>query len=136
MAEKFEKDDLVLCVSTHGFTDARFNFPELLEQYTIQEVLFDGTVRLNEINNELYDSLLAKGGLYDLLGFYPWHFIKLGKSKSYWAAQIRESARQRNHLWKDRKITIINVEETLVTFHMQGMKFGVLTATKEFLLKH
>lgn len=136
MSTKLEPGDIVLCVSVHGLTDDGWRIPNILERYTIERVFENGDVRLVEVNNDAEDSLSAQFTGRGHSDFYAWRFLKVGHSEKFWMEKIRNSAYERDHTWKDRKITIIKVEPDQVRFHMQGMKHGTFTATKEFLLKY
>ncbi len=52
--------------------------PELNEIYTIEFVMPDGAVTLEEINNSHIDKEIhADGGQHALAAFYHWHFKKV-----------------------------------------------------------
>ena len=119
MADKFEKDDLVLCIDIHRFTDSRWNYPELLDQYTVQEVLCDGGIRLNEVNNDLNDFLLANAGMDGLTAFFPWHFIKIEKLEESRDSKDRRLPQEKKQLWEDGKISTMEVNEACVHFIYQ-----------------
>ena len=56
-------------------------------------------------------------------------------NEAIWKSLIRRSAYARNHIWKDRKITIIKIEGDKIKFSFQGMKHGIFTTSKQYLLE-
>lgn len=136
MAEKFELGDVVLCVNTHGLIEYGWQIPKLMEHYTVERVFENGDVRLTEVNNDAHDSLSSQFTGRGHSDFYPWRFVKVGESEEFWIQKIQNSAIEINHPMKDRVIRIVEIEGTHIRFHMQGMKHGVFTATKEFLSQY
>ena len=52
-----------------------------------------------------------------------------------WKTLIRKSAYKRDSIWKDRKITIIQIKGDRINFIFKGMKHGTLWTSKQFLLE-
>ena len=54
------------------------------------------------------------------------------KNNDYWIQRIREIAYSRNHIWKNRKITIIenHHDKDKIQFHMEGMQHGLFSCKK------
>lgn len=73
-----KRGDKVICVNVNGFEyDGKWNHPRLRGIYTIQEVLHDGAIVLEEIDNRYIDMLLLLQGKNDRSAFYQWHFEKV-----------------------------------------------------------
>ncbi len=74
----FKVGEKVVCVNdTWSRNDGYWNYPELNQIYTIEFVMYDGAVTLEEIDNSHIDKEIHARGQNDLAAFFPRHFKKV-----------------------------------------------------------
>ena len=75
----FAIGEKIVCVNDNWVINDRvvWNYPRLNAAYTIEFILPDGCLTLNEVNNSHVDKMLHAQGTQTLASFYPWHFSKL-----------------------------------------------------------
>lgn len=76
----FKEGDRVVCVNDKWVRHQKeWNFPVLNEVYTVEFVMHDGAVTLEEIDNSHIDKDLHSRGLNIMAAFYSWHFKKVNQ---------------------------------------------------------
>ena len=76
----FKVGKKVVCVNDNWrHHDYRWNNPVINEIYTVEFVMPDDAITLEEINNSHIDKLLHADGVNTLAAFYHWHFKKVDK---------------------------------------------------------
>jgi hypothetical protein len=93
----FKIGEKVVCVSTEGFRISKYqwNYPKLNKVYTIELVMHDGVVSLEEVDNSHIDRELHKRGYNILAAFWPWHFRKLSEvQKEEFEAMFEKNEKQ------------------------------------------
>ena len=76
----FKVGEKVVCVNDNWRThDYRWNYPVINEIYTVEFVMPDDAITLEEINNSHIDKLLHADGVNTLASFYHWHFRKVAQ---------------------------------------------------------
>ena len=75
----FKVGENVVCVDDNWVRndDYSWNYPVINGVYTIEFVMPDGALTLEEINNSHIDKLLHADGVNTLASFYHWHFKKV-----------------------------------------------------------
>ncbi len=74
----FKVGEKVVCVNDNWCNhDYRWNYPVINEIYTVEFVMPDDALTLEEINNSHIDKLLHADGVNTLAAFYHWHFKKV-----------------------------------------------------------
>lgn len=76
----FKVGEKVVCVNDNWrYNHSRWNHPVINEIYTVEFVMPDDAITLEEINNSHIDKLLHADGVNTLAAFYHWHFEKVDK---------------------------------------------------------
>jgi len=74
----FRIGEKVVCITgSWPRTNKYWNYPKLNEIYTIEFVMYDGAVTLEEIDNSHIDKEIHALGQNDLAAFFPRHFKKV-----------------------------------------------------------